>query len=299
MKHFDNNKKQKKPYEFWYAIIIMGLSFVIVSGVILSCNSNKYEKISPPYRKDQLEKWGLSKLTFENNILTRVIYPPIARDDRYKSVLNRYIITNKEIQAFLSLGGVAVNSDDPKELLKLGIYMYEYAVTNSFISIAIEAEFKSPGEQSFSTWYAFNYDIQSLTSMDYNTIFEKPDEALKSIIQFLKEDIIRQKSLRKINIDADSFLTLEDGLLISLMNAFVLVPSVQQKNKFIGLRIFLNRFGDEEDSTYATQIPGYVFNGYLTKKMKKLFVDEPVPLVTESLYNQRSSTFPDITPFFE
>lgn len=299
---YDEKKRKENAHCFRHtliwAIMCVVLGMVILSGLILSCVS-EYEKITPPYRKKQLERLGLLKLDFEQPTLTRVVYPPIARNNIYKNVLDRYILNNKEIQAFFPEDSVVEGRSEELGIFKLGIYMYEYAATDSFISIAVEAEFKAPEDDSFSTWYAFNYDTVTLTIIDYDALFERPQEALKSIIQYLKEDVKRQKQLRKVeNIDDDFFLSMEDELLSSLINSFVLLPSVYKQDKFIGLKIFLNRFGDEENSTYATQIPAYIFMGYLNNKTQKWFIEESVSLITESPYSERAGTFPDITPFY-
>lgn len=280
----------------YYRASILTILFITMVISTIACKTIQETPPLPsqgPFLKKDLESHGLITIDYENATIYRTIYPPVALQAVYRRLLDEYVVNINDIQAF-----IPITRSEKAKSYKLGIYMYEYGNTPEFMSIAIEAEFINPESNPFTVWYTFNYDIEQYSQLRYSTMFIDPDQALLKMSRYVIQDVTRQKKLRNVSIEDDIYLSIDNSLLINLFDNFVLIPSKNSKNKFSGIKIYLNRFGVEEDSNYAINVPTYYFRSFLNKRMSRKFVEEEIPLISSSPSQERYTRFPDITPLY-
>lgn len=248
------------------------------------------------YTVSELKNDGLMQSSETEFVEYRIIYPRIARIPKYRKLFTLFLQNLPEVQFF---DDIVIDEQDLNQNVKyvLEVYPYEQANRNDIYSLAIETKQSSSVTKKVQRWRTLNLLLKSQRQLHFEDFFlqENRAEVEKILIDYLREDIIRQKQAKDIEVLSDVFVKQDENFYWELLKNYTLIPH-PTSSSFVGFRIYIGQYiiGTESEGSYTVNIPSSTFYKHLSEKYRPYFVQQKMLFPIDDPAKIFSAFYPDL-----
>ncbi len=288
----------------------------VFTVTLMTCASRDTLYIGGPFSRKLLEDNNLILEKAYNNYHIRIVYPATVSDPKQKQLIEKYIQAFPEKRVFddmdINFDDISINdnidtandidintNEDEDSTLHsdekhyLAIYGYIMAYRLKTVSLVFQVQYWTNNSHKTERWYTLNYNKNTQALISLNSLFDDFAAASSELERYITQRMAQQDALR--NIAENKIISLKDTV-----NNFVFIPSTRYRNKFTGIKVYINTNEQLKDKrsphvtnrNYAIDIPYAIIEPYALKNVQKYFTKAPIaPNATEILNLSKKHIF--------